>query len=1217
MPHLSIALLGTIHVTLDGEPVTDFKSDKVRALLAYLAVEADRTHRRDALAGLLWPEQSNRDARSNLRYTLYDLRKVIDDHTAKPPFLLVTRNTIRFNTASDHSLDVAALARRIAGSRDHSFDDEGAKAAHRNLQSTLELYRGPFLAGFSVSDCPAFEEWALFKREQIDHQVADALHRLATIHERRGAYVQAQACVRRHLELEPWNEGAHRQLMRVLALNGQRAAALAQYEMCRRLLADDLDIEPEMETRALYQKIHDGNLKVPRASGQEDRRATPTMPSRTADEERTTEAAPTAFVERDRELARLDDLLDAALAGQGGAVFVVGDAGAGKTALINAFTQRTLTAHPDVVVARGHCNAHTGVGDPYLPFREILQLLTGDVEAQRSGGTIGYEAARRLWRALPDAVQALVDEGPDLIDRLVPGAALALRAEAFAPAGTTWRERLEAIVGQNAHRRDGDERGSGTATDLDQALSKQVNLLEQVTRVLLALARYHPLVLVLEDLQWADAGSTSLLFHLGRRLAGGRILIVGAYRPGDLARGRNGERHPLAPVIHELQRDRGDVQIDLGQANDRRFVEALVDSEPHRLGAAFCETLYRHTGGNPLFTVELLRGLRERGDLVRDEDGRWVEGPSLEWGRLPARVEAVIAERVGRLPPAWQAALATASVEGETFTAEVVARVQDVDPSEILRLLSDVLGRQHRLVRAQSLHRVGAQRLSRYRFRHFVFQRYLYHQLDEVERAYLHEAVGNTLEALYGEHGDETTVAIAGQLAWHFERAGLVDQAVTYRYRAGERAVQMSAYEEALLHYTRGLELLETMPDSADRARRELSFQLALGIPLRAIKSYGAPERGRAYTRALELSRQIGEPAQIFQSLIMHWSYCMPRAEHRQALGIAEQILDLAQRMGEPAQTAAPHTVLGISQVYLGKFTQARAHFERALADFDPHQRRSLLTVTGQDIQVTCLAYLSWTLWFLGYPDQALQRADESIKLAHGLNQPFSLGFALGIAGGVIHLRCGKYDLALEEAETLLRLWEEQGFTLYQAWGQCIKGRALTELGHADEGLAILREGVAACRAAGILASHTQQLANFAEACASAGAIDEGLDAIDEALALVEAHDERHFEANLHLRRGELLLQKGRTYWSEAEECLHRAIEVACQQRARSWELRAAAVLGHLHREQGQHEEAYQRLADVLGQFTEGFDTVDLQQARALLEKLGVFYTSPPLHWPG
>lgn len=1203
MAHLSIALLGTIHVALGGEPVVAFKSDKVRALLAYLAVEADRTHRRDALAGLLWPERSNRDARSNLRYTLYDLRKVIGDHAAKPPFLLVTRNTIQFNAASDHSLDVAELGRRIPGGHRHSADEDDAESALQSLQSAVQLYRGPFLAGFSVGDCPAFEEWALFKREQIARQVTDALHRLATIHERRGAYAQAQTCVRQQLELEPWNEEAHRHLMRMLARDGQRTAALNQYETCCRLLDEELNIEPERETVALYENIRDGALYDHRTRGQDGEKAAPVAVPLIGDGKATIEAERPVFVERERELARLDGFLDLAMAGQGGVVFIVGDAGAGKTALINVFTQRAMATYPHVVVARGHCNAHTGVGDPYLPFREILQLLTGDVEARRTSGTIRYESARRLWSVLPDAVQALVDDGPGLIDRLVPGAALALRAEAFAPRGSAWRERLEEIVRYNARQRDADRIASRAAAAPDPAISKQVDLLDQVTQVLLTLARWHPLILVLEDLQWADVGSINLLFHLGRGLAGGGVLIIGAYRPGDLARGRDGERHPLEPVIHELQRDLGDIQVDLDQADGRRFVEALIDSEPHRLDAAFCETLYRHTGGNPLFTVELLRGLQERGDLVQDEAGRWVKGLNLNWGHLPARVEAVIAERVGRLPSEWQAALAVASVEGETFTAEVVARVQDIGQDEILRLLSGVLSRQYRLVSAQSVQRAGAQRLSRYRFRHYVFQKYLYHRLDDVERAHLHEAVGNTLERLYGQDlaGRADPADVAGQLAWHFERAGMVDKAVAYLLQAGERAVQMSAYEESLLHYTRGLELLGTLPNSPDRARRELSFQLALGIPLRAIKSYGAPERGRAYDRALELSLQIGEPSRIFQTLLMHWSYCTARAQHRKALGMAEQILDLAQGMGESAQTAAARMALGISLVYLGGFTQARVHFERALADHDPHRRQFLLSVTGQDIPVTCLAYLSWALWFLGYPDQALQRVDQSIALARDLDQPFSLGFALGIAGGVIHLRCGQYDLALEEAETLLQLWNEQGFALYQAWGKCIKGRALTELGCVEEGLATLREGVAACKSVGILASHTQQLANFAEACVSAGQIDEGLDAIAQALALVEENDERHFEANLRLRRGELLLKKGREYWTEAEDCLRRAVEIARRQRAKSWELRAVTILSRLWQERGQREEAHQLLADILGWFTEGFNTIDLQQAQGVL----------------
>ncbi|MCP4538324.1 MAG: AAA family ATPase [Chloroflexi bacterium] len=1177
MTHLSLAFLGTFHVTLDDEPVTTFKSDKVRALLAYLAVEADRPHRRDVLAGLLWPEWSNQDARSNLRYALYNLRTVIRDHTATHPFLLVTRDTIQFNATSDHNLDVADLQQHLAASRRHMADES-------DLSLAVQLYCGAFLEGFSVKDSPAFEEWALFKREQIARQVADALHLLASIYERRGEYAQAQGHVRRQLELELWDEQAHRHLMRMLALDGQRNAALTQYETCRRLLNDELSIEPERETTALSESIRDGML-----SGQE-KRAVLIAPS-------LIEAEKSVFVGRERELIRLDGFLDAVLARQGQVAFVVGDAGTGKTVLVNKFTRRAMEKHGDVVVAHGNCNAHTGIGDPYLPFREILQMLTGDVEAKRASGAIGYESARRLWRVLPDAVQTLVDAGPGLIDILVPGAALVLRTEAFAPAGSAWKERLEEIVKRKALQQSSDK--------LDTT-PKQMDLFEQVTKVLLALARWHPLILVLDDLQWADIGSISLLFHLGRRLAGTRILIVGAYRPGDVALGQDGARHPLEPIVHELQRDLGDIQIDLAQVDDRGFVDALIDVEPNRLNAAFRETFYQHTGGNPLFAVELLQGLRERKDLVQDQAGQWIEGATLNWEQLPARVEAVIAERLGRLSLEWQAALAVASVEGETFTAEVVARVQGLEEVETIRHLSDVFGKQHRLVRASSLRRLGTLRLSRYRFRHILFQKYLYNRLDDVERAHLHEAVGNTLETMYAENRAEAVdmATVAGQLAWHFEVAGMVDKAVDYLFQAGERAVQMSANEEALVHYTRGLELLETLPGSPERAQHELSFQLALGVPLRAIKSYGTPERGRVYDRAHQLSQQIGEPSQIFQTLLMQWSYCMPRAEHRKALGMAKQALDLARQIEDPVQTAAAHTALGMNLVYLGEFTQARINFELALADYDPRQRQSLISLIGQDIKVTCLAYLSWVLWFLGYPDQALQRTDEAIALARDLGQPFGLGFALGIAGCVVHLRCGKYDVALEEAETLLELWAEHGFALYQAWGKCVKGRALTELGRTEEGLSTLREGVVACKSVGILASHTQQLANFAKACASAGQIEEGLSVIAEALALVEEADERHFEADLSLRKGELLMVKGRAHWVEAQDCLYQAIEVARRQSAKSWELRAVTILCRLWREQDKHKEARQLLAKTLGWLTEGFDTIDLQQAKALLEEL-------------
>jgi DNA-binding SARP family transcriptional activator len=397
MAHLSLSLLGSFQMTLDGKPGTGLKSNKARALLAYLAVEADRPHRREVLAGLLWPDWPDRDALSNLRYTLSNLRRVIGDHKADPPFLLITRDTLQFNTTSDYRLDVTTLTELAEVEQAHP-------SAVDQLQQAVALYRGCFLEGFTVSDSPAFEEWMLFTRERLARQVSSALHYLAATYEQRGAYEQAHSYAWRQIELEPWNEAAHQQLMRVLALSGQRSAALAQYESCRRLLVEELDVEPAAETTRLYEQIRDDKLKAFEPPPASPPNLTAKLPLFL--EEEAPQVDIPVFVARERELAQLDGFLDLTLAGQGRVVFVTGEAGSGKTALVQEFCRRSQDVHPGLGVASGNCNAYTGVGDPYLPFREILALLTGDVEAKWAAGAITRDHARRLWHTLPIAPAA-------------------------------------------------------------------------------------------------------------------------------------------------------------------------------------------------------------------------------------------------------------------------------------------------------------------------------------------------------------------------------------------------------------------------------------------------------------------------------------------------------------------------------------------------------------------------------------------------------------------------------------------------------------------------------------------------------------------------------------------------------------------------------------------------------------------------------------------
>ncbi|MCJ7630036.1 MAG: protein kinase, partial [Longimicrobiales bacterium] len=464
------------------------------------------------------------------------------------------------------------------------------------------------------------------------------------------------------------------------------------------------------------------------------------------------EAALLRFAGRESELEVLEGWFQEALAGRGRVGFITGEAGTGKTALVREFCRRAAESHDDLIAATGECDAHTGPGDPHHPFREILGLLTGDVEAQWAAGSLSADHATRLWSFLPSTVRALVESGPDLVGTLIPDAGLLSRADTHPTLEQSWRGRLQGIV---------ERRRSGI---------QQTDLIDQLVRVLWTLARERPFLLVVDDLQWADAGTMGTLFQLGKRLAGSRVLLVGLFRPSEVALGRDGQRHPLESVVHELSGRFGEVVLEVGATGHRPFVDALVDAEPNRLGSSFRKALFSQTQGHALFTVELLRSLREQGMLVQNPQGEWQEGAApIDWSRLPARVDAIIGERLDRLPANLRRLLTIAAVEGAEFTLEAAAMVQDVGIRELIGPVSMELEKRHRLISTHGLRRLNGQKLSVYRFRHILFQRHLYDELSEVERVHLHEQLGEALETLYGDHKDE----IAPQLARHFKEAGL------------------------------------------------------------------------------------------------------------------------------------------------------------------------------------------------------------------------------------------------------------------------------------------------------------------------------------------------------------------------------------------------------------------------------------------------------------
>jgi ABC-type oligopeptide transport system substrate-binding subunit/tetratricopeptide (TPR) repeat protein len=546
------------------------------------------------------------------------------------------------------------------------------------------------------------------------------------------------------------------------------------------------------------------------------------------------------FVGRERELGRLHKLLDQAFNNAGQVVFIAGEAGSGKTALVREFARRAQTTHANLVVALGDCNAQIGLSDPYLPFREVLQLLSGDVEADLAENVINAENATRLRRLLTQSVQVLIEISPDLVSVLlagIPGAGLLTSAGKVLAEKAGLLDRLEALIKRKPK--------------LDDTNLEQSHIFEQYTNFLVALAAKQPLMLVLDDLQWADTASLSLLFHLGRRIGKSRMLIAGLYRPDEVALGRGKERHPLEKVLTESKRYFGDVWIDLEQAEDieaRQFVDALLDTEPNRFSISFRQALFQHTGGHPLFTIELLRDMRERGDLLRDEKGRWLNRPALDWKMLPARVEGVTEERIGRLDETLREMLSVASVEGEEFTAQVVARVLEMKERQVLQKLSQELEKRHHLVRELRGVKVGFQVLSRYRFAHAVFQQYLYNELGTGERRLLHGEIAHVLEGLYQGRTEE----IAVQLARHYTEAGEGQKAMGYLLQVGDKARELYAHQEAIAAYQQALMFLKEQGEYA-RAARTL---MKLGLTYHT--AFDFRQARQAYEEGFTLWQQAG-----------------------------------------------------------------------------------------------------------------------------------------------------------------------------------------------------------------------------------------------------------------------------------------------------------------------------------------------------------------------
>ena len=518
---------------------------------------------------------------------------------------------------------------------------------------------------------------------------------------------------------------------------------------------------------------------------------------------------------------------------------------------------------------------------------------------------------------------------------------------------------------------------------------------------------------------------------------------------------------------------------------------------------------------------------------------------------------------------------------------------------------------------AELVYQRGVPPDAHYQFKHALIQDTAYQSLLKRTRQQYHQQIAQVLEQQFTEVA-ETQPEL---LAQHYTEAGLTAQAIGYWQRAGQRASERSAYPEALSHVTMGLRLLQTLPETLARQQQELALQLALGTAMTIVRGFAAPEVEAAYTRARVLCQQLGDTQDVSPVLFGLWRFGLCGRQLGltipwvASLEMGEDLLGLAAQRDETPLSVIGHYTLGATFFYLGELLSARYHLEEGIARYTPAQRSSPLFRAGQDPGVTCHLYAAWTLWLLGYPDQALARTHDALALATELTHPFSSAFALTFASQVYQFRREGQE-AYNHADAAVTLATEQGFTFLLAMGTIWRGWAVTTQGQGEDGLRQMRRGLTGLRATGAGLFVPYLLSLLAEGYASLGQVEAGLAVLQEGWEVMEQTGEHVYHAEMSRLKGALLLlndergmmndERGTSQprAAEAEACFQRAIAVAQQQSAKSWELRAATSLARLWQQQGKPAEAHELLTPVYDWFTEGFDTADLKDAKALLNEL-------------
>jgi class 3 adenylate cyclase/predicted ATPase len=744
-------------------------------------------------------------------------------------------------------------------------------------------------------------------------------------------------------------------------------------------------------------------------------------------------------------------------------------------------------------------------------------------------------------------------------------------------------DKLDAMLAQTSTKLDAaliaellSLRNDGRYPALDLApQQRRQKTLEALISHLEGLTRFGPVLMIFEDAHWSDPSSFEVLGQTVDRIATLPLLLIVTFRP-EFEPPWIGQPHVTALTINRLT---------------ERHVEAMLD---RLIGKTLIPTSIRQdiierTDGIPLFVEEMTKAVLEAGG--EDEAQRTVVAIPSPAISVLASLHASLIARLDRLGPAKEVAQIGATI-GREFSHALLAAVVGKPEAELGSALE-------RLAAVGLLFRQGVLPHVNYLFKHALVQEAAYGTLLRSRRREIHARIVRALE-------DDPAAATSQPeiLAHHCASAGLTAKAIFYWQKAGERSKARSAMLEAIAQIEKALDLLRALPDGPDRQRAEIELRLALGGALLAARGHASEEMGKSYARARYLSELLGDTPNLLKALWGEFVHHHVRAETARSHRAAEKLLHLAEAQNDTAAMVAGHRAIGDSLLHLGHFGRARTHLEHGLILYDPVEHRPLTLLFAENAKVAILSFLSLTLAILGLPDQAKLRSGEALAEARGSAHPISVAFALSTACRLYFVLRDSH-MVRQLAEELIALTTEQRFTFFLATGTTYCGWARVETGDVVMGADELRRGIAGFRASGagwILSIFLDQLAS---AHAKAGQMEDGLGRISEALVLTDKSELRWFEAELHRRRSELLSAGRPGAEAEAEECLHRAISIAREQDAKLWELRSATNLARLWRDQCKRSEAQNLLAPIYGWFTEGFDTLDLKEAKALLDTLG------------